>query len=50
MKTKGEASALIQTFFAMVETQFQTKIKAFMTDNGPKFTLKHFYNSKGVIY
>jgi hypothetical protein len=37
-------------FFNLVETQFQTKIKALRFDNGSKFYMAKFFSSKGVLH
>ena len=41
-KSKVETSGLIQQFSAMVETQFDSKIRCIRRDNGTKFIMKDF--------
>jgi len=40
LKSKAKTSALIQKISAMVETQFDSKIKCIRSDNGTKFKKK----------
>lgn len=50
MKSKSETGFLLQSFFIHIETQFSTKIKVLRSDNGPEFSLKSFFASKGVLH
>jgi len=37
LKFKSEASDKVKSFFNMVENQFEKKVKAIRSDNGPEF-------------
>ena len=50
MKSKSDASSLIQVFFQMIPNQFKVSIKVIRSDNGPEFSLSTFYASKGVLH
>ena len=53
MKTKSEASQLVQDFCAMVQTQFDTKVKTIRSDNGSEFVsnpMKTFYKAHRIIH
>ena len=50
MKTKSEASNLVRSFVNLIENQHKTTIKCIISDNGPEFQLKSFYESKGIIH
>jgi hypothetical protein len=50
MKLKSEVSMHIQSFHAMVKTQFNTNIKCIRSDNGPEFLLKEFYSKNGILH
>ena len=50
MSSKADTRPLLISFFTMIETQFNTKIKALRTDNGLKFLMSNFFSSKGVIH
>ena len=50
MKAKSEVKALIVSFYNMVFTQFNVKIKCFRSDNALKFKLFDFYSAKGIIH
>ena len=50
MKSKSDASSLIQFFFQMILNQFKVSIKFIRSDNGPEFALSTFYASKGVLH
>ena len=38
MKEKSEASQVVQDFCAMINTQFETKVKMIRSDDGREFT------------
>uniref|UniRef100_A0A2N9FI02 Integrase catalytic domain-containing protein n=1 Tax=Fagus sylvatica TaxID=28930 RepID=A0A2N9FI02_FAGSY len=46
----GATRSLLVSFFTMVETQFNTKIKTIRSDNGLEFIMSDFFSSKGVIH
>ena len=48
MKTKSEIRPLLISFFNMISTQFNTKIKAIRIDNAQEFILKDFYADHGI--
>lgn len=50
MKSKAQTRVLIQSFFTLIETQFNLKIKCLRSDNGTEFNMTDFYLSKGVIH
>jgi len=53
MKTKGEASQLVQNFCMMAKTQSHTNVKIIRSDNGYEFTfgtMKQFYEEQGIIH
>ena len=49
MKLKSETAYIIKSFVNLVQTQFNSKIKAIRTDNGYEFLLKDFYNATGIL-
>jgi transposase InsO family protein len=50
MSSKSATRSLLVSFFTMIETQFNTKIKAIRSDNGLEFLMSDFFSSKGVIH
>jgi hypothetical protein len=50
MSSKADTRPLLLSFFTMIETQFNTKIKALRSDNGLEFLMSDFFSSKGVIH
>ena len=50
MKYKSQASHLIKSFVALVETQHNKTLKCIRSDNGLEFKMTYFYNSKGIIH
>ncbi|KAL5832254.1 hypothetical protein ACOSQ4_017608 [Xanthoceras sorbifolium] len=50
MHHKSETRCLLKSFFALVETQFDTKIKQLRSDNGIAFDMKVFFQEKGVVH
>ena len=50
MKAKFEVKALIVSFYNMVLTQFNVKIKCFRSDNALEFKLSDFYFANGIIH
>nr|KYP37858.1 Retrovirus-related Pol polyprotein from transposon TNT 1-94 [Cajanus cajan] len=45
-----EVQINIENFIALIETHFDSKVKILHFDNGPEFSLKNFYASKGIIH
>lgn len=50
LNSKSETHSHIVSFFTLVETQFNTKIKTLRTDFGTEFNLHSFLSSKGVVH
>ncbi|KAM2704063.1 hypothetical protein EV2_005584 [Malus domestica] len=53
MWNKSDVPLLLQEFCTMVSTQFQTKVKVFMSDNGGEYvnhTLTCFFRDHGIIH
>jgi hypothetical protein len=50
MQNKSQTRLLLKSFFHLVETQFNLKIKCLRTDNGSEFNMPDFFSSKGVIH
>jgi IS30 family transposase len=43
MQSKAQTCAYIQSFFQLIETQFNCKIKVLRLDNGPEFNMAVFF-------
>ena len=50
MHTKAETCQTVMNFYTYIETQFNRKVKAIKSDNGPEFLMHNFYASKGIIH
>ena len=50
LSRKSNAATIIPEFFALVETQFNRKVKIFRSDNAPKLALTEFLASKGTLH
>jgi len=53
LKEKSEAEHVFKNFYNMVETQFQTKIQVFRSDNGKEYfnqILGSFFLEKGIVH
>ena len=50
LKLKYDGIGALQQFCAMIETQFDSKIKVIRSDNGKKFAMKDFYSKVGIIH
>jgi hypothetical protein len=50
LHSKSQTRQLIQTFFALIHTQFHVDIKIIRSDHGSEFHMPDFYHSKGIIH
>ena len=50
LKSKSEVKMHVQNFIALIENQFDSKIKCIHSYNGPKFFLKDLFATKGIIH
>lgn len=50
LNSKGEVQLHVKNFIHMIENQFEAKVKVIHFDNGPKFFLKDFLSSKGILH
>jgi transposase InsO family protein len=50
MKHKTQTCSLIQSFFSLVHTQFNIKIKCIRTDNSSEFKMETFFSTHGIIH
>ena len=50
LKAKSETQLLLSQFYALVETQFNKKIKCIRIDTGTEFLMEDFFKSKGIIH
>jgi len=50
MHNKSQTRVLLESFYHLVYTQFNSKIKCFRTDNGSEFLMNDFFSSKGIIH
>lgn len=50
MKIKSETIPKLLSFFALVETQFNQKVKIIRSDNDLEFNMSSYYVSKGIIH
>lgn len=48
LKTKSDVSAQVNNIIIMIETQYKITHETIRTDNGPKFFLTSFYDTKGI--
>ena len=49
LKSKSDVLTVFPNFIAMVENQFNRRVKAVRSDNAPELKFTSFYNSKGII-
>jgi hypothetical protein len=50
MKSKDQTRSYIQSFFYLIESQFNSKIKFLRSDDGSKFNMADLFSNKCVIY
>ncbi|RDX93940.1 hypothetical protein CR513_23739, partial [Mucuna pruriens] len=50
LKLKSEVPRHVVNFVAMIETQFNKRVKVIRSDNGTEFILKDFYANKGIVH
>ena len=53
LKDKSDAESVFKNFYTLVQTQFQTQIKIFRSDNGKDFlnhVLGNFFDEKGILH
>lgn len=50
LQHKSQARQYLQSFFSLVETQFESKIQCVRSDNGGESNMTEYYHSKGVIH
>jgi transposase InsO family protein len=50
MKSKSQTRPLLKSFFHLVHTQFNLKIKCLRFDNGSEFKMDDFFSSHGTIH
>jgi transposase InsO family protein len=50
MKSKSQTRSLIKSFFNLVQTQFNLKIKCLRSDNDSEFKMHDFFSSNGTIH
>jgi hypothetical protein len=50
MQAKGQTKSYIQSFFHLIETHFDSKIKVLRLDNGLELNMAKFYYNKGVLH
>ena len=50
MKTKSDVQSLVTSFYNMVVTPFNVKIKQIRTDNALEFNMSNFFSSNGILH
>ena len=50
LHSKSQTRQLFQTFFTLIQTQFQTSIKVIRYDQGSEFMMPNFYQSEGILH
>jgi hypothetical protein len=48
--SKSQTRQLLQTFYTLIQTQFEVNIKVVRSDQGPEFLMPDFYQSKGILH
>jgi hypothetical protein len=50
MHSKSQTRSIVQSFFTMVATQFNLKIKSLRFDNGVEFCMDDFFSQQGTLH
>jgi len=50
LKTKSEVFCHVKNFITLIDTHYHITPKYIRSDNGPKFLIPDFYDSKGIIH
>jgi hypothetical protein len=50
LHSKSQTRQLLQSFFTLIQTQFQINIKVIRSDQGSEFIMPDFYQSKGILH
>nr|KYP46809.1 Retrovirus-related Pol polyprotein from transposon TNT 1-94 [Cajanus cajan] len=50
LNSKSKVKMHVQNFIALIENQFDSKIKCIRSDNGPEVFLKDLFATKGIIH
>jgi hypothetical protein len=50
MYQKSQTRYFIQSFFKLVATQFNLKVKILRSDNGVEFNMEDFFASQGTLH
>jgi hypothetical protein len=50
MHNKSQTRSIVQSFFKMVATQFNRKIKSLRSDNGVEFHMDDFFSQQGTLH
>jgi ABC-type arginine transport system ATPase subunit len=50
MHNKSQSRSIVQSFFTMVNTQFNLKIKSLRSDNGVEFQMNDFFSHQGTLH
>jgi hypothetical protein len=50
LHSKSQTRQLLQSFFTLIQTQFQINIKVIRSDQSSEFIMPDFYQSKGILH
>lgn len=48
LRAKYDVLSILRTFYTLIETQYNAKIKVVRSDNAPELNFHNFFNSKGI--